>query len=92
MDAEVFPTVLHHRGRPVTHETLGRGFAAVIKDAGLPKEYTPHILRHTCATWMLWEGKSVMDVAKFIGATMHEIDKTYGHHQLEIELERERRA
>jgi site-specific recombinase XerD len=61
-----------------------------VADASLAREYTPHILRHTCATWMLWAGVDFREVARFIGANTHELERTYGHHKLDIELSRER--
>jgi site-specific recombinase XerD len=60
----------------------------VVRDAGLSPEYTPHVLRHTCASWNLWAGKSLWDVAKLIGATTHEVEKTYAHHRIELEVRR----
>jgi integrase len=41
---------------------------------------TPHILRHTCITWLLQAGFSCWEVGKFVGDRAATIEKTYGHH------------
>lgn len=48
--------------------------------AGLGKDVVPHIMRHTCATWLLQAGRSVHDVAGVLGTTEGVIERTYGHH------------
>jgi integrase len=41
---------------------------------------TPHILRHTCITWLLQQGISTWDVGGFVGDKEATISKHYGHH------------
>jgi integrase len=36
-------------------------FNQVVADAGLGRDVTPHILRHTAATWMLQNGTDVAE-------------------------------
>ncbi len=43
-------------------------------------DITPHVLRHTCITWLLQRGVPIREVAGFVGATEEMIEKTYGHH------------
>lgn len=43
----------------------------------------PHIMRHTRATHLLQEGKSLYDVAKLLGDTVATIERVYGHHSHE---------
>jgi integrase len=43
----------------------------------------PHTLRHTRATHLLLEGKSIYDVAKLLGDTVSTIERVYGHHSHE---------
>lgn len=50
--------------------------------AGFPW-LTPHVLRHTVATWMIEAGVDSEEVARFIGATKAIVDKVYGHHSPE---------
>lgn len=41
---------------------------------------TPHVFRHTAATWMAQAGVPLWDIAGMLGNTMQMIDDTYGHH------------
>ena len=41
---------------------------------------TPHILRHTCITWLLQAGHSCWEVGRFVGDTEETIQRVYGHH------------
>lgn len=43
-------------------------------------EITPHVLRHTCITWLLQRRVPVWEVAGFVGATEEIIRDCYGHH------------
>jgi integrase len=52
-------------------------------------DVTPHVLRHTCATWALWKGKTIWEVAGLIGADASTVERTYGHHRTE-QLEEKR--
>ena len=46
-------------------------------------EISPHILRHTCITWLLQKGVNIREVAGFVGATEQIIEGVYGHHHPE---------
>jgi integrase len=59
---------------------VGRTFQAVVEDAGLGPEVTPHTLRHTAATWLVQNGVDLWDAAGFLGMTATTLDRTYGHH------------
>ena len=48
--------------------------------AGLDPDVTAHVLRHTCATWLLQACVSVYDVAGVLGCSEEVIRRTYGHH------------
>lgn len=69
---------VEYGGKPVRKER--RGFETARKLAGFGADITPHILRHTCATWLLQRGVSVYDVAGVLGTSEAVIRKTYGHH------------
>ncbi|MER9685924.1 tyrosine-type recombinase/integrase [Mesorhizobium sp. M0139] len=43
----------------------------------------PHIMRHTRATHLLQEGKSLYDVARLLGDTVATVERVYGHHSHE---------
>lgn len=69
---------------------MKRAWASVVREAGLGKDVTPHVLRHTCASWLLWQGMTVWDVAGVIGADATTVQKVYGHHRLAVDLKRKR--
>ena len=46
--------VITWNGKPIKKER--RAWDRVVKAAGLGEDVTPHVLRHTCATWALREG------------------------------------
>lgn len=73
-------TVIHHGGAPITSK-INKGFAATVRDAGLPAEITPHWLRHTCATWLMEASVDLWDAAGFTGMTTAVLEKHYGHHR-----------
>lgn len=72
--------VIHYRGQPILR--MQKAWRAVVKEAGLGKDVTPHVLRHTCASWALWSGMSIWDVAGLIGADASTVERVYGHHRL----------
>lgn len=71
--------VVHFNGQPVAK--MKRAWASVVKAAGLGPDVTPHVLRHTCASWLLWEGRTIWDVAGIIGADASTVERVYGHHK-----------
>ena len=54
-------------------------------DAGLDSSVTPHILRHTCATWMMQNGVDLWEAASFLGMTVQQLEATYGHHHADFQ-------
>jgi integrase len=58
---------------------IKRGFATACDRAGL-SDVTPHVLRHTCATWLMQHGVPIWDAAGFLGMTRETLEKVYGHH------------
>lgn len=75
------PYVIHYKAAPV--QNIKRAWRTICRDAALGPEVTPHTLRHTCATWLLWQGWTIWDVAGHVGADATTIQKIYGHHRLE---------
>lgn len=71
--------VLHHGGDPIVTK-VNKGFAAVVRDAGL-EDVTPHWLRHTCATWLMESGVDLWEAAAYTGMTPAVLLKHYGHHR-----------
>jgi integrase len=74
--------VIECRGKPVLH-ALKSSWHSARQLAGLPAKVTPHVLRHTCATWLLQEGVTMFDTSGVLGCGEDVIRKTYGHHAKE---------
>lgn len=70
------PFVVEFAGGPVG--SIKTGFMAACRRAGLVG-VTPHVLRHTAASWMIQRRVPIGDIARFIGNTEAMIRKVYGH-------------
>ena len=60
--------------------SVRKAFEAVVADAGLGQDVTPHVLRHTCATWLMQAGVPAWDAAGYLGMTVQMLETVYGHH------------
>jgi integrase len=69
-------------GKPVQRITMT--FNQVVADAGLGSDVTPHILRHTAATWMLQNGASLREASGYLGMSQKVLESVYGHHHPEF--------
>lgn len=56
-----------------------KAFRNVARDAGLP-DVTPHVLRHTAATWLMQAGTDPWEAAGYLGMTLETLERVYGHH------------
>ena len=70
--------VVEWNGKPV--KSVRKSFTAAVKAAGLDSSITPHVLRHTSATWMMQNGADLWDAANFLGMTVEMLQRVYGHH------------
>ena len=70
--------VVEFEGLPL--DRLRRAWNTARLAAGLGEEVTPHILRHTFATWAVREGVSFGMVALALGTTERIVRDVYGHH------------
>jgi integrase len=57
--------VIEWAGKPV--KSIKNAFRRAVKDAGLGKEVTPHVLRHTAASWMAEAGVPMSEIAAVLG-------------------------
>jgi integrase len=71
--------VVEYEGRPIAGQ-IRRAWRNARELADLDRAVTPHILRHTCATWLLQAGVATFDVAGILGCGEDVIRRTYGHH------------
>lgn len=69
--------VVEFRGRAIRN--IQNGFGAACDRAGLV-DVTPHILRHTAATWMVMEGVPLAEVARVLGDTEATTERVYAKH------------
>jgi integrase len=65
-------------GDPV--QSIDKAFRSVVADAGLGADVTPHVLRHTAATWLMQAGTAPWEAAGFLGMTVETLMSRYGHH------------
>jgi integrase len=81
--------VVEWNGKPV--RSVRKGFAAAVKAAGLPlagpDRVTPHVLRHTAATWAMQQGADLWQAAGFLGMTVEMLQDRYGHHHPDFQVE-----
>jgi integrase len=56
--------VVEYAGRQI--KSIKKGFREAARRAGLD-DVTPHVLRHTAATWMVQKGIPIEQVAKYLG-------------------------
>jgi len=52
--------------------------AAAAREAGL-EGVSPHVLRHTAASWAMQGGANVYAAADYLGMTVETLERTYGH-------------
>jgi integrase len=72
--------VIEHGGRPVA--TVKTGIRAAAKRAQI-EGVTPHVFRHTAATWMVQRSTPFPMVASWLGNSVAVVEKVYGHHSPE---------
>ena len=83
--------VIEHNGGPVDDvtEAFERAceLAGLARRAGDPQRITPHVLRHTCCSWMLQAGLSEWKVGEYVGMTAALVASTYGHISDDVQRE-----
>jgi integrase len=72
--------VIHDNGKRLAD--VKRGFASACRRAGLD-DVSPHVLRHTCATWLMQHGVPMWEAAGFLGMSRETLERVYGHHSPE---------
>ena len=72
------PYVIEWNGERVL--SVKKAFARAVQKAGLTA-VTPHVLRHTAATWMAMEGVDLREIQLYLGHdSLHTTEKHYAHH------------
>lgn len=63
--------------------TVNKVLSRVAKDAEV-EGVSPHVLRHTLATWLAREGVSLWKIAKVLGNSVEQVEKVYAKHSPEM--------
>lgn len=69
--------IIEFRGKPIKWPK--KGFTAACKRAGI-EGVTPHVLRHTGATWLVMDGVPLREIARMLGDSEAMVEKRYGKH------------
>jgi integrase len=70
--------IVEFRGKAVRE--VDKAFSAARKAAGLGPDVTPHVLRHTAATWLMQNGADLWSAAGYLGMSPELLQRVYGHH------------
>ena len=77
--------VVEWNGKPVA--SVKTAFATAVRLAGLEEDASPHVLRHTAATWLMQQGINLWEAAGYLGMTPEMLQKVYGHHHPDFQNE-----
>lgn len=69
--------VIERHGRPVA--TIKKGFRAACDRAGI-SGVSPHILRHSAATWMAMDDVPMREIARLLGDEESTVERVYAKH------------
>ena len=73
------PLFLNKSGGPLTPRSFQRYFKSYLSLAGLPRDMTPHKLRHSFATHMLDAGADLRSVQEMLGHANLSTTQIYTH-------------
>ena len=79
MDSQTSGNVIHYHGASVLERK--RAWARVVHEAGLGPDVTPHILRYTSTSSLLWQGLSIWKVGGINGTGASTVERVDGHHR-----------
>ena len=65
-------------GEPI--KSVKKAFQRAVADARLDDGVTPHVLRHTAATWLMQAGTDIWEAAGYLGMSVEMLSQRYGHH------------
>lgn len=68
------PFVIEYAGKPV--KSIKKAFQRAAVRAGLP-DVTPHVLRHSVATWLAGDGVPLEQIAGVLGNSVKMVEKVY---------------
>jgi len=68
--------VIEYVGKPV--KSIKKGFRQLCIDCNV--KASPHVLRHTAATWLVMDGVPLAEVARLLGDSERTVETVYGKH------------
>jgi len=68
--------VIEYIGKPV--KSIKKGFRQLCLDCRI--KASPHVLRHTAATWLVMDGVPLAEVARLLGDSERTVETVYGKH------------
>jgi integrase len=77
--------VVEWNGKPVV--SVRKSFAAAVAAAGINRHLTPHVLRHTAATWAMQGGANLWEAAGYLGMSPEVLERVYGHHHPDFQAD-----
>lgn len=77
--------IVQHDGKPV--KQVSKAFARAVMAARPGAGITPHILRHTTATWVMLLGCQVREAAWYLGMSEKMPLESHGHYQTAFQAE-----
>ncbi|GAB5387165.1 MAG: site-specific integrase [Alphaproteobacteria bacterium] len=77
-DMATCDNVIEWNSKPV--KNVRTGFTAAVRRAGLPKRTSPHILRHSVATWMAMDNVPIEEIARYLGNSVEMVRRVYAKH------------
>lgn len=68
--------VIEYNGRPT--RAIKKAFSRLCESCGI--KASPHVLRHTAATWLAMDGVPLSEVARLLGDSEKTVETVYGKH------------
>ena len=78
LDHTFCPYVCHYGGKRISSPRTS--WPKAVKGAGLGTDVTPHVLRHTRATWLMQAGVDVWEAAGHLGMSPTTLMQVYAKH------------